>query len=575
MALSRSARVHALTRVRGVHHRARLVGPLDDFSRRPTRQLAAHLLRQDLDPHRGWAVFRRAVDSGLTCDRSFFCRALEYCRRRLPSKAPDVLREALCKGVDVDDDDRLFCLFLSSCKAAGAPVLRDTLDLYRRCGPRTHDVIVALGNLCRAWNAPGAALPLLSDALDNNVPISESLLSMMAACCAESRSALGAATAKRIVDDERVPLAYPQRGIYRDLCLALLSQGEFDAAMQALALMDQVGLPPTGHVYAAIIKALSSAGRLDRALDVFRQMVARRCPTPSPSLLATLITCSCAAPVRHHDNDDDQQYLDTLRAYVDQRSLLDVDPAVANAFIVAYGACGRVQDAELVFERVRSPRAGTFGALITAYARNDMLDAAIGTFRALERAGRRYTPPVLAAMLDVFARADRVDDAMDVFVEIRQRDVSVDRDAFVAFVAACGRRERLDAVRHLDAYARRRSLIHDGGVVVAFLAAYGACSQLPACQALFDRATRRPDRRPGHLPMFLTMIALYRKAGLLSRSIDTFERMLDASSTALAPGADVTATIFADLVETCTDAGDAERLGQLARKHGLDPRQRP
>ncbi|XXQ39211.1 DYW domain-containing protein [Plasmodiophora brassicae] len=450
---------------------------LDDFWQNPSIPVAVRLLSQEVDPGRGWAIFRHVLGSGLRPREPFFRRALQFCQRSLPSKAPHVVRTAAFTGVSVSTNDGLFCTFLGACKAGNPPLLDEALDVYQRLrGPRSHNVICSLASLCRLAKRPESALPLLTDVLDHFVQFSEMLMSILAASCAEAQSAQGADTAERLLElvrSKRVP-PYQQHQLYANLIKALLSQARFDAAIDALSLLDTIGVPPSNHVYAVVFSALTKSSCIDQAVTVFQSMMERSIPVFAPDLTTLIAACGRSAS------------FDALQALFKGcrgTPLLDDEFAV-NAFVAAFGHCNRPDEARRVLRAATTPNVSNFNALIAAYAKNGQHAKAIQAIDDLRTSRLPLTIEIYTNMLSVYAKADQLDEAMAVFREMVALNMNVDEPVLAILVTTCGRRADKQRVNMLAEYAERNVLLARKIVFTSFVAAYGQCCDLPSIKLL-------------------------------------------------------------------------------------------
>lgn len=453
---------------------AHVVGPrrpLSEFFRRPSVSVAVRILMCDtVDPDTRWSVFTVVAGSRLGPRAPFFQRALQFCHRCMPAKAPDVLHAAVRHGIAVHENDTLFCTFLGACRATTPPPLQPAFDAYRRCGPRTHNVISSLVSICRLANRPERALALVADAVDNDVDISQHLLSLFAVCCATSQTPHAADTAERILDLVRSSriAPHPNYPTYANLVKALLCQARFDAAVGALDLLDSVGLPPCQHLYGLVVGALVHAEHMDKAMSVFRRVAERRV-----RLLAHVFTSLVAACGRY-------QYRGHTRAlyrYATDHGYLD-DVFIVDAFIAAFRRCGCIVDARQLFCSLTLPQTSTRKAMVAAYNHHDLYRDAIATFNDCRRVGHLLPGNVYSCIVEVFASRDRVRDALAVFREMAEHDVECSAPAFTCLVLTCGRNSHQFALQALHRFALSRdsdTLL--SGASVAFVAAYIRCGR--------------------------------------------------------------------------------------------------
>ncbi|CEO97696.1 hypothetical protein PBRA_005810 [Plasmodiophora brassicae] len=485
----------------------------EDFMRRPSAGLAIRALRQETDPDRAWAVYQRVL--GTRYDMTslpFFQSVMSFCRHHLPSKAPTVLQAAVARRHRVDQT--LFLTLLAACQHADPPMIGDALESFAKWGPKTHDVLFAVAHTCRVANQPSSALFLVADAVDRDVPISEPLLSIFAACCAEAKSPAAADTAERLLDLIRSGRVHPHRNerVYANLVKAILAQNRFSPAVNAIHWMHAIGMSPSAHVYTLALSALAKNDRLLDALALFHQMVERYVDVDAPVFSQVVAACGrtgTPADVR------------ALYRYAFERGVLG-DDFIVCAFVYAYDHCGDLGAAEHVF-RERSeqatPNLQAFNAMIAAYAHHGMLERAIHTFERLKSSGLPLDEHVYTNALSVYAKADRTDDAMALYQTMVDEGVAVDAPAFACLVAACGRCSDRISIYRLHRYAHEARLLDDDTVVCAFVSVYDLFGELRLAEQVFH------ERAMTALPDVVTcnaLIVAYSRHGHLAKAMDTF-----------------------------------------------------
>ncbi|XXQ32140.1 DYW domain-containing protein [Plasmodiophora brassicae] len=518
--------------------------PTAAFFQHPSVPLAIQVLRHPgTDPRQAWAVFERVVDGRSPVAVPFFMRMLQFCQRALPSKAAEVMRAAIAQRVPVDE--ALFCTFLAACKRAVPALDRDALDLYQRAGPITHNVLCSLAGVCRAAHNPESALPLVSDAAEHGVQISDVLLSVFAACCAEAHSALGAATAARILGLIRSNRIAPYRNhqLYANLAKAFLSQKRFDDAVAMIPFLDSIGMPPTQHLFGMVIGALVNDGAVAPAMSVFHSMRAR-CVSLLPEVFTSLVT-SCG-------NGGHLDPLQTLYAYaVDADQAVLQDAYIVSAFIVAFSRCGRVDIAQVVFRRVPGPSAAVSSAMVSALTSAERIDDALDVFQAMVERGTAPPGRTFAGLVTGCARHSTLGPLQALYQHATRSNPALLDDTFIlsAFVYAFGCWSDLATVRSLHEYAAGRPITIDEAVVSAFVSAYARCGQLHEADRLLLRSA------PG-LSGYNAMIAAYGRCGMLSDAVATFARLKQS-------GLKPDARTLTSLLSACAHAADSQRAQAL------------
>ncbi|CEP03382.1 Pentacotripeptide-repeat region of PRORP domain-containing protein [Plasmodiophora brassicae] len=511
-------------------HRPRSVANLQSpaqlfraFLERPSAALATRALQDEDDPIRGWAIFRHVLDAGFSVKAPFFQRMMVLCLRCLPGRAPNVLRTAVSNGVPVRHDEPLFCTFLGACKAANPPLVEDCLELYTKYGPRSHNVIFGVAHICRAFNRPASALFLLSDIIDNGIDLSESMMFLFASCCAESGSSMAADTAVKLLELIRFrgTLSSQHQTLLTLLVKTLLLQRRLDSVVDAVNVMESVGVSACNETYGIVLAALLKADRIHDATAVFCVMAERRITLDAP--LLTLLIAGCG---RHCFASP----LPALHAYASQNAMLEND-FVVSALIYAFDRCDQLDNAEQVFSALldaAQPDVATFNAMISAYVRHGRITQAVETFKKLEAI--RLTPSIqtLTTMAFALAKNDRVPEALVVFKQMVELGVLVDTPLFGFLLSASARCRNEPGVRILEQYAVDSGISLEDTVCSALIAALSRCGRLRDAERLFQTRTGSSSSCAPSVETFNAMIAAYARQGMLLEAVSVFGQLKGA-----------------------------------------------
>ncbi|CEO99349.1 PROP1-like PPR domain-containing protein [Plasmodiophora brassicae] len=323
-----------------VRHRPSSSLMYDEFVRRPSVPLAVRILTRDNDPDRAWAVFEQIVASEADVGVPFYQAMMTFCRRRMPSKAPDVMYTVVER--DVPTCDGLFCMFLAACQCMRPIPVDAVLDVYSRSGLRSHNALFGVAHICRLALRPASALFLIFDAIEYEVVFSDRLLSVLAACCAESTCPEGANAAEVIMDMLRARqiAPYSNHPAFGNLVKALLAQNRLDSALGILSLMDSIGVPPSARTFTHVLLALAKGDRVSEAISVFRTMLDRNVDVAVPAFASLVAACGRCSKLSD---------LRVLHQHSENRALLQ-NEMVANAFASTFAKAGLVYEALDVFQ---------------------------------------------------------------------------------------------------------------------------------------------------------------------------------------------------------------------------------
>ncbi|CEP00435.1 hypothetical protein PBRA_001489 [Plasmodiophora brassicae] len=490
----------------------------------------------------------------MAADVRFYQVMMSFCKRHLPGKAPDVLDAAVKRGCHVCD--ALFCTFIAACQRAKRPLMRQVLERYATCGPRSHNVIFGVANICRHARRPASALSLVSDAIDNNVEISEEMLSLFAVCCAEARRPVGADTAERLLGYIRSKRIAPHKQVqlYANLVKALLSQNRVASALRALDLMESIGVQPSMQISTLILSALAKTGRVFQAIALFESMVKRDLRVDNPVFCLLVGACGRSA---------NQSSVHKLWQYARDKQLLD-DDFVVCALISACDRCGDLESARQVFlDRCANskPDQATLRAMVMTYTRHGLLQDAVESFDKYKPSEAEPAREVCSMLVMALLRDGCVSGALSVFNSTFGGGVEADPDVLVPIVDACGRTAELGTLQSLRRFANDHGLMTDDAVVRAFIVAYGKCGLIDTAKQIFDAGE---SSTPSNT-VFDAMIGAYCRCGMASQELSAFEQMTACDTQ---PSADTFASILPVLAEENRIA-DAMKLFDTMLTQGI------
>ncbi|CEP01929.1 unnamed protein product (mitochondrion) [Plasmodiophora brassicae] len=480
---------------------------------RPSIPFAIRALRQETDPSRAWSIFDRVLSLSIWADTPFYTSMMSFCKRHLPSKAPEVLSAAVSRGVRITES--LFCTFLGACQNATPVMVSEALEWYSKPStPRSHNVIFGVANLCRVSKHPGLALFLVKDIVDHNVPFTDQLVSILAACCSESKGPIAACTAQQLLDrmqSGQIP-RHSLMPTYANLLTTLLAEDLLKSALTVFPLMKLNGVLPSESMCANTIIALLKKGRTHDALDVFQTMVDQSLRVNARVFVTLVAACGRSGK---------DSAVQALYTYATSKNLI-ADDFVASAFISAYDHCGKLDLAEDVFRSRGVPDLITSSAMIAAYYHHVRLPNAIGVFERVKANGLHISLEVYTNMLSVFIKVDRVADAMNLFNEMTSKNVRVGIPALASLIAACGRSSNLDSVQSLYRHAENRALVLDDVIASAFIFAFDHCSDVACAERVFQ--VRQQVSTP-HVVTFSSMIAAYNHHNMHAKALETFDNL--------------------------------------------------
>lgn len=488
--------------------------PFYRFMRQPTAVEGVRRLTVENDPDLAWQIFDRVAWTNMDVqpDGRFYHAMLMCCKRCMPGKAPAVLDVAIRRDVPVDDD--LFSAFIDGCSTASPPLVSVVLERYSKYGPRSHRVMSNVARFCRQARQPSAALFLLSDALSNDVLVSDRLLSTLAACCAEAQCPEAADTADHLLDLIRSKRISSHRNprVFVDLAETFLSQKRLDRIVPMLDVMESGGVPVPPRLYATLLSSFAEHDRVSEGLFVFQKMV-----DPGPGELSALIAAAGRCL--------ELSALVSLHQHVQEK----VNDELASALIVAYSDCDRLDLAERVFHdrcNVGAPGRATFNAVLDAYARHGLHQQALATFGQLKSAPVKSNQKTLALLLRSSSYAADLAGANAILHEFaRTWDVRPNQEGTKYMIDLYGKAGDLDAAEKLATTPELR---------LSLLVAIGKHRDLARAERVFATIRSLKNAEPDLVTAYMVMMDLYAAVDRL-RDVEHLRDELSARPVAEVP----------------------------------------
>lgn len=186
----------------------------------------------------------------------------------------------------------------------------------------------------------------------------------------------------------------------------------------------------------SMIAGYAGNGRPDQAVALLRSM--RRhgaaCRPDHVTFVAALPSCAASACLR--EGLWAHSYL--------VKNAIAVDAALATGLVAMYAACGRLDTARAVFDRVVADRSqAVYSAMIQAYGSHGHGVAALDVFRVMLANGLAPDGVCFVAVLSACARGGLVDDGLRVFDMMDARGVEKRQVHYACVVDLLGRAGQL------------------------------------------------------------------------------------------------------------------------------------
>ncbi|KAJ7515252.1 hypothetical protein O6H91_22G007900 [Diphasiastrum complanatum] len=222
------------------------------------------------------------------------------------------------------------------------------------------------------------------------------------------------------------------------------------------------------------LSKLCEEGRLKEALHMLELMVQQTTKPPIHAYVCLLKGCS-----RRKALAEGKQ----VHALIVQ-SVLDSNIVLANTLVHMYSKCGSVLHAHKVFSNMPQHNVYSWTAIISAYAENGEVEAAINLFQQMQETG-----------------------------------LAPDKVLFVLLLKACARLAALEQGRQLHSHIIKRGFQSDVIVGSTLVNMYAKCGCTEDARELFDNMSERD------VVSWTAMIAGYAQNGLGKEALALYEQM--------------------------------------------------
>ncbi|KAI3444880.1 hypothetical protein Pfo_031513 [Paulownia fortunei] len=201
-----------------------------------------------------------------------------------------------------------------------------------------------------------------------------------------------------------------------------------------------------------MIDGYAQHGRPNEALVLFRQMLKARLKPNEATMLAVLSACGQVGSL------ESGQWIHSYLGY----SATCISAQVGTALIDMYSKCGSLEDARLVFDRIKDKDAVVYNAMIGGYAIHGFTQDALKLFKEMSQAGLHPTDITFIGILSACAHAGLVSEGWALFNAMKDEyGIQPKVEHYGCMVNLLGRAGQLD-----EAYELVKSISIDADPVL-------------------------------------------------------------------------------------------------------------
>lgn len=224
----------------------------------------------------------------------------------------------------------------------------------------------------------------------------------------------------------------------------------------------------------SVVSAYTHSGLHQEALVKVREMACHGGLRPDQVTLASALTaCSSAKTVRE------------AHGYAVRSDLMSCS-TVQNALISAYGRCGGIRQAGLIFHSSVLLDGVSWNAMISCYARNSLFEESLRLLHEMGARGLRADVITYSGIISSLAQEGRPKEAVGVFRWLLSAGLAPDAIATASVLPAVADLRWAGHCREIHGVCLRRGTGSDRRVANALVSAYGKCGMVGGAWTIFE-----------------------------------------------------------------------------------------
>ncbi|TKY69038.1 Pentatricopeptide repeat-containing protein [Spatholobus suberectus] len=272
----------------------------------------------------------------------------------------------------------------------------------------------------------------------------------------------------------------------------------------------------------SVVSAYTRASDANTALTLFHRMSAVHWMLPDAvSLVNILPACASRAASLHGRQ---------VHGFAIRSGLVD-DVFVGNAVVDMYAKCGKVEEANKVFQRMRFKDVVSWNAMVTGYSQAGRLEHALSLFERMREENIELDVVTWTAVIAGYAQRGQGCDALDVFRQMCSCGSRQNAVTLVSSLSACASVGALLHGKETHCYAIKFILNLDGHgpdpgdddlkVINGLIDMYAKCQSTEVAQKMFDSVSLK-DR---DVVTWTVMIGGYAQHGDANDALQLFSKM--------------------------------------------------
>ncbi|CAN6457328.1 unnamed protein product [Victoria cruziana] len=234
-------------------------------------------------------------------------------------------------------------------------------------------------------------------------------------------------------------MSHKDVGLYNALVSGFSRNGLVDDALLVFREMKNQGLEPNVISWTSTVACCSQNGKDLEALELFREMQQAGVRANSVTIPCLLPACANIAALQHGK---------AIHCF-SLRRLIAYDVYVGSALIDMYAKCGRIADAQLIFDAMPVKNLVSWNAIIGGYGINGMAKQALLLFQTMLRSGQKPDSITFTCVLSACSQKGLTEEGQQYFESMsKEHRILAKTEHYACMVSLLGRAGKLD-----DAYS--------------------------------------------------------------------------------------------------------------------------
>ncbi|OVA04536.1 Pentatricopeptide repeat [Macleaya cordata] len=190
---------------------------------------------------------------------------------------------------------------------------------------------------------------------------------------------------------------------------------------------------------------------------------------------------------------------------------------IQNRLIDVYAKCGRLNDAQKLFDRMSQKNTFTWNSIISAFTKSGFIDEAARLFGSMPEPDQCSWN----SMVSGFAQHDRFEEALEFFVQMHKEDFVLNEYSFASALSACAGLFDLKIGTQVHGSISKSPYSSDVYMGSALIDMYSKCGSVFSAQKVFDGMITR------NVVSWNSLITCYEQNGPANEALVFFMRMMD------------------------------------------------